>query len=362
MSSEPAAPVAAARAKEPLGPDSGRVVVIILNWNAGEHLLRCVQTVRESLAPEVRVVVIDNASSDGSIERVEGISGVEVVRNPSNLGFAAAYNQGILASKEEFVVLLNPDVMVKEPQWLKALLAKAEEDPRRAAVACKLLFAHDARLVNSAGGMAFWWTGPVDVGFGEPDEGALAGDLAPFAPSGGAMLVRREVFASVGGFDGAMFAYVEDFDLGWRLRLSGWNIGYAPRAVFTHVFSATTGPLSPRRIYLSHRNFLRAMLKNYSRRTLARAVPAYLLWTAAKSLGGAFGERSVRLAAAPLRGVGWNLLNLGDTMRLRRSIQSTRVVDDAEILKAMGPRGFEPLSSLQRRRRIAHDRTAEGTR
>jgi len=339
---------------------AGRVAVMILNWNAGEHLRRCVESVRATVPAEVRVVVIDNASRDGSLATIEGIAGVEVVRNGENLGFAGAYNRQILDAREEFVVLLNPDIVAKRPSWFSELVGEAVADPRRAAVACKLLFAHDPSTLNSAGGMAYWWTGPVDLGFGEPDEGSSARAMGPFSPSGGAALVRTSAFREVGGFDEAMFAFVEDVDLGWRLRLIGWEVAYAPGAELLHAFASTTGAISFTRMYLTHRNFLRAMLKNYSARTLLRALPAFAAWTLAKSAGAMAAERSPRLAAAPWRAVGWNLLNLRDTLAARKAVQSSRTVDDREILRRMGPRGFEPLESLQRRRRIAHRRSPGG--
>lgn len=335
-------------------PADPRVAVMILNWNAGPHLLRCVESVRRTVPPTARVVVIDNASHDDSLESIGHIQGIELTRNEANLGFAAAYNRALFSATEEFVVLLNPDIVAERPGWLEELLERAAAEPRQAAVACRLLFAHDPRTLNSAGGMVYWWTGPVDLGFGEDDVEAHLRELRPFAPCGGAMLVRSVAFREAGGFDEAMFAFVEDVDLGWRLRLVGWDIGYAPNARLLHAFAATTGAISPLRVYLTHRNFLRAMLKNYSRRTLLRALPAYALWTAAKSAGSLVLERSPTLAAAPLRALGWNVLRLGETLRARRAVQASRLVGDAEILQSMGPRGFEPLASLQRRRRIAH--------
>lgn len=252
--------------------------------------------------------------------------------------------------------MLNPDTVARGPGWLEPLVARARADPTLAAVSCKLLFAHDPQRVNSVGAMAYWWTGPVDVGFGEPDSDAFARDLHPFAPSGGAMLIRPEVFREAGGFDEVMFAYGEDLDLGWRLRLRGWDVGYEPRAELLHVFSSTTGAISPKRVYLTHRNFLRAMLKNYAAPTLIRALPAFALWTLAKAGGALVLERSPALAAAPLRGVGWNFAVFSDTLRARREVQRTRSTPDGEILKRMGPQGFEPIAKVFKRREVARVR------
>jgi len=341
---------------EPSPTPQRLAAVIILNWNAGGHLRRCVESVASTVPPGTRVVLVDNASSDASVEAaVRAVPTLEVVRNLTNLGFAGAYNRAIADAPEPYAMLLNPDTVALRAGWLEDALAVAQADPAVAEVACKLVFAHDPSRLNSAGGMAFWFTGPVDLGFGEPSEGPERTRGAPFAASGGAMLVRRDAFLAAGGFDERMFAFVEDVDLGWRLRLDGLKVAYASHVVFQHAFSSTLGPVSPRKFYLTHRNWLRAMLKNYRRSTLAAALPAFAAWTAVKSAGALVSERSLALAVQPLRAVGWNLSVLADTLKERRKVQGTRRVGDAEIRAAMGPRAFEPFASLRLRQRLAHE-------
>ncbi len=272
----------------------------------------------------------------------------------ANLGFAAAYNRGIRAVPEEYVILLNADTEVTQPGWVEALMAVAEGGSRIAAVACKMVFARNPRRLNSVGGLVYWWSGSVDAGFGEIDRGQYDADFVPFSCSGGAMLVRRETYLAIGGLDAATFVYLEDVDLCWRLRLRGYEIAFAPNAVVKHEFSVTLGPISPRKIYFTHRNFLRVMLRNYSLATLVWALPAYAMWTGVKVAGGLLLERSIAVALAPILAVSWNVVMLRDTLRTRREIQSTRHVSDKEIRCAMSDRGFEPLRSLQRRRAMAH--------
>ena len=344
-------------------PSPRRAAVMILAWNSGEDLVRCVESVVRTLPAGMRIVVLDNASEDGAPERAaHSTPGVELLQMGANLGFAAAYNRGIRAAVEEYVVLLNPDTTVAETGWVEALLDFADRNPQVAAVACKMVFARDPTRINSVGAMAYWWTGPVDVGFGELDRGQYGADFRPFASSGGAMLVRRSRFLEVGGFDEATFAYGEDLDLCWRFRLRGWEIGFVPAALVRHRFSSTLGPMSPTKVYLTHRNYLRAMLCNYSGSTLVWALAAYAMWTGVKLTGALSIERSLRLAGSIVRALGWNAVVLRDTRAARRAIQSSRRVRDREILRVMGPCGFEPLSSIERRRRIAHGQLSEGDR
>jgi GT2 family glycosyltransferase len=281
---------------------------------------------------------------------------MEIQRNVENLGFAEAYNQAIRAAPEEYVILLKADTVLDRPGGVEELVTVAERDPAIGAVACKLVFDDEPSRINSAGGMVYWWTGPVDVGFGELDRGAYGKDHQPFAASGGAMLVRRRAFLDVGGFDDRMFAYAEDVDLSWRMRLRGMKIGFAPGVTVRHAFSVTLGPLSPAKAFFTHRNFLRAMIRNYSASTLAWSLPSYAVWTAARVMGSLALERSPSLAAAHLRAIGWNARSLGDTLLRRRDTQATRVVGDREIRASMGPRGFEPLESIRRKLETAHGR------
>lgn len=350
-------PLAAGRPGTPsaagVGAAPGKAVVMVLNWNAGVHLANCLASLEQTVPQGTRIVVLDNASTDGSLDRaVAGHPRMEVRRFGENLGFAGAYNRGIREADEEFIVLLNPDTIVDSTGWLERLVEAADRDPELAAIACKLLFADDPSRINSVGGLVYWWTGPVDAGFGELDRGQFGDGFEPFAPCGGAMLVRRSAFLEVGGFDEKMFAYIEDVDLSWRMRLRGMKIGFAPDVAVRHKFSVTLGGMSSMKVYLTNRNFLRAMLRNYSASTLVVALPCYALWTAAKIAGGFAVERSPRLVAAVVRSVVWNAELLGDSLRERREIQATRVVNDREIRRRMSSRAFEPLSSVRRRLEI----------
>jgi len=187
--------------------------VVILNWNRGPALIRCVESVIATTPAWVRVIVVDNASADGSPDAAAQIPRVEVWKNDRNLGFAAAYNRAIRRCPESYVALLNPDTILDRPGWVESLIAVAERDPAIAVVGCTLLFADDPLRINSAGGMVYWWTGPVDVGFGEPVTPDDRAGHEPFAASGGAMLVRRDRFLEMGGFDEGTFLYIEDVDL-----------------------------------------------------------------------------------------------------------------------------------------------------
>lgn len=330
----------------------------VLNHNGRRWLAGCLDSLARTDYPELSVTVIDNGSTDGSQEYVRrtypwaGLLALE-----ENVGFSAAYNRFVEQTTSPFVTLLNNDTVAVDASWIQALVAVLEGDPSIAAASCKMQYLSRPDLLNSVGGRAYWWTGSFDIGDGEPDRGQYDHPpLEPFAFCGGAAMVRVAAVREVGGFDERLFAYREDFDLSWRLRLRGYRIAYVPDARVLHAGGAAWGPLSYGKLYLSSRNWLRCMLKNYAAATLWRALPGYVLLELAVRPAGLFwATRSPGRALIPFRSLFWNAAYLRDTLRARRRVQRERRASDTEILRAMGPRGFEPLAHLRRRARLMRE-------
>jgi len=205
----------------------------------GAGRLRLALASLEAQTAECRIVVADNASSDGSVEMTEAeFPEVEVVRMSRNRGFGTALNEAIRAIGGDPLILLNNDTEC-EPTFVAEMVAAAE---RGAEMVAGVLVQHQQpELIDSAGIqvdahtlMAF------DYLRGEP-LAALDGAPAPFAPSGGAALFRREPFEAAGGFDERIFLYYEDLDLALRMRRGGARCVLAHSARARHVGSATLG-------------------------------------------------------------------------------------------------------------------------
>lgn len=334
---------------------TSRVCVAVLNYNGAAWLRQCLRSVLQDEYPK-KVVVLDNGSTDESVTLVRTeFPSVTVIELSGNLGFARAYNFIFSQNVAEFTVLLNNDVVVEGRDWIQQSVGLMDRHPELAAVTWKMVYMRSFGLINSVGGAAYWWTGAVDVGDGEADEGQFDDDgHEPFAFCGGAAMVRTAAVLKVGGFDDAMFAYREDFDLSWRLRLCGFRIAYLGHVRIHHGYSSTAGSLSYFKVYNSSKNWLRAMLKNYELGSLVRAVPVFLFYELAfKSMGLLCLARRPWLALAPLLAIGWNLLHLGDTQRARHRVQFMRRCPDREILPRMGPGPRESLRSLYGRWMLA---------
>jgi GT2 family glycosyltransferase len=228
--------------------------VIVVNWN-GRHLLGpCLDALRCQTWRDLETILVDNASTDGSVEWVaEHYPDVRIVRNESNLGFAEGNNRGLAVARGEFVVLVNNDTEA-EPAFLEALVSAARQDERVGAVAGVLVFAHHPEVVASAG-MRVGWDGVVlDRLVGRPRAELPPQPVEVFGASGGAALYRRAMLDEVGPFLPDYFFYLEDADLAWRARLAGWRCLLAPGAVVRHVYSASAGEGSPFKSYHLARN------------------------------------------------------------------------------------------------------------
>lgn len=267
------------------------VTVVIINHNGRDFLTPCVQSVMDQDYPRdlVETIVIDNASTDGSLEDLRrDFPSVQVIRNKENLGFAPVVNQGARAGSGKFLALLNNDAIAR-PDWLRELIR-----PMIGSEAIKvtggLVLDHTGGIVDYAGGdLSFY-----GHGFARHREDPVPPDLhkePTIFPMGASMATPRKWFLSVGGFDEDYFAYFEDVDFGWRTWVLGYECWFVPEAVVEHRHNATVQKFGkPRQRYLLERNALMTIFKNYGDDMLARTLPASTILT---MLRGMFDEESV---------------------------------------------------------------------
>ena len=253
------------------------ITVIIVSWNSRELLTECLRQLERQTIQPVCVLVVDNASSDDSAAKAETFNNVTVLRMSTNLGFADGNNQALARCDTEFVALLNPDAF-PEPDWLERLLAAASSHPDVAAFGSRQLCQGSPEILDGIGD-SYHMSGLVwrDRYGGQQ----LAKDLVPqeiFSPCAAAALYRRQALVDVGEFDEDYFCYVEDVDLGFRLRLAGHKAMYVPDAVVHHVGSATTGGQnSDFSVYHGHRNLVWTFVKNMPGTLFWLLLPLHLL-------------------------------------------------------------------------------------
>jgi len=241
---------------------ASRCTVIILNWNGRKYLEACFASLRRQTFRDFDVLLMDNASQDGSVEYVaHEFPEVRVLQLSDNLGFCRANNLGIedaLARGSEFILLLNNDTTVA-PECLERMFAAMSEDPRAAVVCPKILFMDYPDIFWYAGADFSLWTSRSHyTGWRQKDESQYDERRLITQATGCAMLVRASAATEVGFLDERMWAYVEDVDWSIRFLRKGYRLLYEPKARVWHHDGGTSvsGGSQFRRQYLTTRNLL----------------------------------------------------------------------------------------------------------
>ncbi len=240
-----------------------RVAAIVVNWNAGNMLQRSITSLTKQTRCLDRIIVVDNNSQDRSLDHLAPFGlRIEILRLQNNTGFAAANNVGIAkASDCEWVALLNPDA-IAEPNWLKYLLDAAATNPAYTSFASRMLCSDNPSTLDGAGDVYHFTGFSWRRGYGWDADRRYLRPEEVFSACAGAALYHRDALMEIGGFDESFFCYMEDVDLGFRLRLRGHHCLYVPTAVVRHVGSASTGKNSDVSVYYGHRNLVWVFFKN----------------------------------------------------------------------------------------------------
>ncbi len=263
------------------------VSIIIPNWNGAHHLPECLDSLALQTRPDAEIIVVDNGSSDTSLELLEsGYDWVQVIALASNGGFSAAVNAGIRQSQAELIVLLNNDTRA-EPDWLDRMVIGMERYPEASFAACKMLHYDPPHRIDSAGdGYSILAGTGANIGLGESGD-RYSKDAWVFGACAGAAIYRRSLFDDIGLFDEDFFLVFEDVDLDLRARVAGHRCIYIADAVVYHKRGASTDNASMEVISRSWRNTIWIAGKN---------LPPLLLmvWTMS------FAVRTVRLVLMSL--------------------------------------------------------------
>jgi GT2 family glycosyltransferase len=308
-----------------------RVSVIIPNWN-GKHLLApCLDSLLAQTYPEIEIVVVDNASRDGSAQLVKTrYPSVRLVELPRNLGFAGATNRGIQMSTGEIVAFLNNDC-VCDPAWAGELVRGLERDGRIGFVASKILYLDERDMINAAGDMVLIDGTALQIGRKEIDRGQYDEPRLVFTASGAASAYKRELLDGVGLLDESFFFFFEDVDIGFRAQLAGFQCLYVPTAVVYHRGSASLrGKWDKLGVFHGNKNEILLLAKNMPGRLL-RKYFFRIAWRHARIVASHFkrGLRTKPFWAVWAKVVA--LCMLPGALKERRRIQAMKVVSDDYI-------------------------------
>lgn len=311
------------------------VSVIIANYNHKDLLGRCLESVFESNYPYFEVVLVDNASTDGSIEFVKDRFGkknsLRIIQNYENSGFAGGSNAGIELADGKYLVFLNNDTEV-DKNWLWELVKVMESDRSIGAAQCKLISMCDKKRFYSAGGLIDCFAFSVDRGGEQEDVGQYDKIEEIFFAHGAAFVVRHDVLNEVGCFDNDYFLFYEETDLCWRIWLRGYRIVFVPRSVVFHVGGATMDKRTRAKLktaYHRHKNQITTLLKNYQLSNLLWYVPILVFLKVVPDIACLRTDQFVRI-----KGILYNMRNLNQIWRKRIIVQKyVRKEKDATIFK-----------------------------
>jgi len=297
------------------------------------------------VGPALSIHVIDNASTDGSVEYLKQFyPSVRITETGRNLGFSGGANLGLKLSTSDLVCILNNDIVVSAT-WLAELI-KPFKDEKIAAVVPKM-YDFQGNL-NSAGGICDIYGFAYNLGIQEKDCGQY--DSIRPVPYGcfAAVVVKRRVLEEVGTLDEDYFMYHEDVDLSWRILLAGYEILYWPRSIVLHRYMGSRKKNERSTIiYFWERNRFRTLLKNYQFPTLMKILPV-LGVLKLLHLGYAIRYLDAPEALAIIKAYVWNLRNLRTTVAKRRRMQLLRKISDSELLERMVPWSIELRLGLKK--------------
>jgi GT2 family glycosyltransferase len=300
------------------------VSAIIVNYNGKQYVHDGLRSLLAQTRPPDEIIVIDNASTDGSAEEIQHFfPQVKILVMEENLGFPAACNRGIREASCELIAILNNDVLLEE-NWLESLLKEVK--PPWSFWASRIVFASDPNRIDSAGdGMAVVGAA-YKIGHEESSEHHTRSKEV-FGPCAAAALYRRSMLEGLDGFDEDFFLVYEDADLNIRARLQGFRCLYVADAVVHHMVNTSIGRFSHNYVFFGHRNSEHLFWKNMPTRLLWCYLPERLLFTLLSFLYFSYKGRTASFLKAKVD----FLRHYSDTLRKRREIQKNRKLSNREL-------------------------------
>ncbi len=315
--------------------------IIIVNWNGKKWLKGCLDSIYEQSFKDYEIIFIDNHSDDESIEFIKNnYPETIIIANKKNIGFGKANNIGADTAKGNTLFFLNNDTLIEDPDFLKKILQLKKEQNLH--IAGPKILSFEKKDIYQGRKISIDCTG------------YLGWAKETFYVEGCAMFIDRNLFLELGGFDEKYFMYSEDIDLCWRAHLQNKKVDILNEISIIHFGGGTTETTQLKskekhavpffRKYEVEKNNLRNILKNYLAINILWAVPIYLTQLLMEVII-YFLTGNWKIIKFILKSLRWNIINLRDTLKYRRNVQSARLIGDWQILKKMSfginkPRAF----------------------
>jgi GT2 family glycosyltransferase len=303
------------------------VSVVVVTCNSGEFIFKCLESLKSDY-PINELIIVDNGSSDGSIERVKRkFDSVRVILNQHNLGYARAANIGMKNSSSNFIALLNPDTVV-EKNWLRELVEATARHPRSAFFQPKIMLLNKPGYINSAGNMIHVAGFGICRGLDEYDTGQYNSEENVSFASGACVLVRREALDEIGMCDDLYYMYMDDLDWGWRGKMFGWESTYVPSSLIHHNWDPTL-EVSKEKLYYLELGRMIALTKNLTFRSVLVLSPILIICEIAVLVSALLN----RWFSDKIRSYAYMLKLFSEVIKRRKKLMKTRRMPDRAILK-----------------------------
>lgn len=305
------------------------ITLITLSYQSGAHIARCLSALT-ALGDSVAIIHADNGSTDIDLDALATqFPAVRQIRNGANLGFAAGMNRAVELAATPWIGFINPDAFV-DADWLNAMRTAIAARPDVAIFTSLQLDADNPARLDGAGDAMTFFGFPYRAGHGHP----VPPDLTVrevFAPCGAAMLIRRDLFVRLGGFDERFFCYCEDADLGFRARLDDEVCLLVPQARVAHIGSASTGVRSDFALWHGYRNRLWLYLKTMPLGLLLLTAPVHIGLT----FLGAFNDTLKGKAGIVWPAIAAAIAGVGPILRSRNIIQRSRQISALRLAQSL---------------------------
>lgn len=320
-----------------------KVSVVVVNYNGKEYVDKCVNSVFMSNYHDLEVIVVDNGSSDGSVDFLRNKYAVykerfKIVSLDKNYGPSFARNQGVKIAKGVYIGFLDNDTEV-DKQWANIAVLEFENDASIGIVQCKLLLAKERNKLDYVGEYI------GQNGFlvqraqgGEIDKGQYDQRVQILAAKSAGMFIRKDVFDKIGGFDDDYFIYVEETDLGWRSWLLGYKAVFVFESIVYHEFGTSTLILSKNKNnynakFHGCKNYILTLTKNLSFINLVKILPVHIFLWIGLAWFALITKRDYRAFFWIHKGIIWNVSNIRKNIGKRCIIQKNRIVSDNDLFK-----------------------------
>jgi GT2 family glycosyltransferase len=266
-----------------------KVSIVVLNWNGQLYLENCLNSLLQTTYPDLEIIVVDNASTDGSEKIVSKFKSVKLVQSTKNLGYAGGNNIGFTHATGKYVVALNNDMLV-EPDWLTDPIQYMESDSKIGICGCRQM-RFDKTTVDGLFQILKKDLRSLAVKAGEPYDHECASYKAGYVigVNGGSAIYRKNLLDDLKGFDEHFFGYYEDIDICMRAFIRGWKILYVPSAVVYHIGSASFKKNPRNSVYLLERNRFWFIYKNFSISIILKHLFFIILYEIRNFRGSLFG-------------------------------------------------------------------------